>query len=182
MQSIQLTFILIGYFLSFQVLPDRPSQYVLGYDQCTHEQWKAMLCKQQKWVPYPSLKAIFCLMLLWTWDIRMDGHPSARENSNKTTPHNVPDGVTMCEVYAWIWLQWPFIDRRDRVGINIKLLNKVVNEDEKQHCEKVLATVTVTPFIRKRIAKFEFEYMREMEYGGFICWSHQIRGIGIYVI
>ena len=39
----QITFILIGYSPSRQVLPYRPSESVLGYEQRTDEQWQTML-------------------------------------------------------------------------------------------------------------------------------------------
>ena len=64
-----------------------------------------MFSKRQKWIPYPSLKTIFRLSLLWTRDIRMDRNPSARENGGKTAPNYIPDRATMRKVSARVRLE-----------------------------------------------------------------------------
>ena len=45
------------------------SQYILGYQQSTYEQWKAMLGKWQQWIPYLYFIPTVCLSHLWVWNI-----------------------------------------------------------------------------------------------------------------
>ena len=101
----QLTFILIGYFPSCQVLSDCPSQHVLGYEQRTYEQRQAMLGKRQNWIPYPFLQTIVRLSLLRTRHVGVHCDPSAREDGDEAAPNDVPDGAAMCEVGARIRFQ-----------------------------------------------------------------------------
>ena len=49
------THIICGYFPRSLVLSDCPSQNIFGHKQGIYEQWKAMLDKRRKWVPYPPL-------------------------------------------------------------------------------------------------------------------------------
>ena len=65
-----------------QVLSYCPSQNIFGHKQGTYEQWKAMLDKRRKWVPYLPPYTIFRLSLPWTWDTGMDGNPSTREDDD----------------------------------------------------------------------------------------------------
>ena len=93
------------YFLSTQVLSNSPSQYILGYEQRTYKQQKAMLDKRHKRVPYPRLKTILPLPLLRTRNIRMNRNPRTRENRDNAAPNNIPNSPTMGEVTARVRLE-----------------------------------------------------------------------------
>ena len=125
-QRIRLTFIITSYFPSSQVLPNCPSKHVLGYEQCTYEQRKAMLGKRENRVPYPSLKTVPRLSPFRTRNIRMHGDPCTRENRDKTTPNNIPYSSTVGEVGARVRIERATVDR-----VGADRVSQVVDEEEK---------------------------------------------------
>ena len=64
-----------------------------------------MFGEREEWVPYPPLKTILPLPLLRTRHIRMNSHPSTRENGGKTAPNDIPDCSGMCDVGTRIRLE-----------------------------------------------------------------------------
>ena len=100
MQSVKLTFVVFGYFPSTQVLSNGPGQNILGYEQRTYEQRKAVLGKRENWVPYPTFNTILRLPLLRTRNIWVNSNPRARENSDSAAPNNIPYSSTPSEIGA----------------------------------------------------------------------------------
>ena len=132
-QSIKLTFILSGYFLSCYELPYWPCQHVLRHKQSTNKQWKVMLSKWQQWVQYIFFNPTVHLLYLWAWNIWVNHDPSTWKDDDKITPHNVPDCLTMCEVTTMISCQEAAVDRWDGTHINKGTLSQVVDKKDEQH-------------------------------------------------
>ena len=65
----------------------------------------------------------------------MDGDPGTRKDSDKRTPHNIPDATTVCEVGAMIYPQRAVVNGWDGTPVNRGSLDQVVDKDDKQHSE-----------------------------------------------
>ena len=75
------------------------------------------------------------ILILWTWNIRMNSDPSAQKDCHKTTPYNIPNCTAMREVGTTVSRQ-RVVDGRDGAGVDICALNQVVDENEEQHSER----------------------------------------------
>ena len=144
---------------SYHVLSDRPSQYVLRYQQSTYEERKAMFGEWEKWVPYPPLKTILCLPLLRTWHIRMNGHPRAQKNGGKTAPNDIPNRSRMREVGTRIRLEWGTDARWNWAGMDRK--GQVIEKDHEEHFEEWVKRDLLTGHL---LSEWATKHLRGAEY------------------
>ena len=92
------------------------------------------------------------VLLLWTWNIRVNCDPSARKYCHKTTPYNIPNCTAMREVGTTVSCQRVVVDGRDGAGVDMCALNQVVDEKEEQHSERE---------VQKWICYFDTFYQKE---------------------